>query len=90
VNHKDGLRDHNNYKNLEWCTGLQNMRHAIEVLGRKMGGNCGGLPKMRVKDILRIRELSRIGVTYREIALIFSIRTETVLNIVTRKSWKHI
>lgn len=29
VNHMDGIRDHNYYKNLEWVTALENTRHAI-------------------------------------------------------------
>lgn len=30
INHKDCDKKNNNVKNLEWCTNLQNMRHAFE------------------------------------------------------------
>lgn len=33
VNHMDGDRLNNNYKNLEWVTSSENTRHAVDVLG---------------------------------------------------------
>lgn len=35
VNHKDGVRSNNYYKNLAWSTQGENLRHSYRVLGRK-------------------------------------------------------
>lgn len=37
VNHKDGDKKNNHSKNLEWLTHQDNIAHAINVLGRKIG-----------------------------------------------------
>lgn len=34
VNHKDGDRTNNFYKNLEWCSRGENLKHSYEVLNR--------------------------------------------------------
>lgn len=42
ANHKDGVKDNNDYTNLEWLTPKENMQHAREVLGYNNRGknNC--------------------------------------------------
>lgn len=55
INHKDGNKTNNALENLEFVTGIENVRHAIEVLGKDQFGTNSPRCKLSpeaVKDIL--------------------------------------
>jgi hypothetical protein len=64
VNHKNGIKNDNRPRNLEWCTGSENVQHAYDVLLRSQHGPRGAthpLAKLTTSDVLAIRALEGIS-----------------------------
>lgn len=58
INHKDGIKNNNQIKNLEWCTYGENNKHAIDILGSKfLSSNKGRLTHNSLKHIDKITGL---------------------------------
>lgn len=88
VNHKDGIRDNNYYKDLEWCTSSENMIHSIDILKRPiLKGEKIGNSKLKKEDILFIRTSNLNG---RELAKKFNVCFQLISNIKLNKVWKHV
>lgn len=91
VNHKDGRKINNNAMNLEWCTNLQNMRHAIEtglVVCSRPGVQKGR--SLITDDTVKIiRDLKGTD-TYENISKQVGISRRQVEKISRKEAWKHV
>lgn len=88
INHKDGNRLNNKLSNLEWCTPLENTRHAIEVLGHNRYGERGATSLLSNTDALDIRSLRFYGGNCTQIAKVYGLSRKTVSNITRNLSYK--
>ena len=91
VNHIDGDKTNNNYKNLEWCTQSENVKAAFDTgLNTPKKGTLNGMAKLTEEDVKWIREhyiprhsvygCSAMGRKY-------NVAKTTISAILTNKSW---
>jgi hypothetical protein len=87
VNHLNGDRGHNHFKNLEWVTRSENQNHAVKA-GLKPWGQASHLAKLAEEDVREIRRLSAAKKPQHEIAAMFGVSQTCISKIVTGKKWK--
>ena len=88
-NHKNGNKEHNNYKNLEWVTPSENMLHAIKIGTKVMPkGENHYHTKLKPEDIKRIR-LLRYKFSH-QVAEEYGVKAVSIRAIWARLNWKHI
>jgi len=85
VNHLDGDKKNNHVSNLEYCSSSQNLRHCIDVLGKKRGASMSR--KITEKDVLSIRGDKRM---LKEIAKDYGVTLQAISLIRNRKNWAHV
>jgi hypothetical protein len=89
VNHKDGNKLNNHYKNLEWVTYSQNNIHAYEN-NLKQKGEKYYNAKLTDEQVKKIIINGKGNNTYQEIADIYGVARATIRDILIKKTWKHI
>ena len=82
-NHKNGDKTDNRLENLEYCTGKQNARHSVDVLGNNIGEK-NGRSKLTASDIEAIRSS---GKKPSEIAVMFGISQRHASDVLKGKYW---
>lgn len=91
VNHKDGRTANNHVTNLEYVTPSGNVRHSLDVLGRKRApGERNGHARLTDDVVRRMRQLHADGVPAAEIGRRFGVDSTHTWRICTRRSWGHI
>lgn len=91
VNHKNGVKDDNRVENLEWCTHLENMRHAIAAgLTPCFVGENHPLSLLTESQVLEIRELRANGEKIRVIAEMYGVSQGAISGAVYRSNWTHL
>ena len=89
VNHIDGNKLNNHASNLEWCTPKENMRHAVDILGKGVGDNAGNkvINSLIAEQICKLLEL---GHTNYEISGTLGVTLGIISEIRKGKIWKLI
>ncbi|HEX4774840.1 MAG TPA: HNH endonuclease [Candidatus Saccharimonadales bacterium] len=69
INHKDGDRFNNHWKNLEWCTQQENSDHAERTgLNKRFYGERHGKHKLTSQEVEEIRLKKAKGLTLKQLA----------------------
>jgi hypothetical protein len=90
VNHDDGVKDNNYYKNLKWSTLSENNKHAYEVLGKSLKGANNGRATLTDDEVKHIKALSRDSTTDKVLAKHYRTRPQNIQSIRLGWTWKHI
>jgi len=93
VNHNDGVKAHNVFTNLEWCTEEYNLRHALEIGLRNTLGENSPRSKMTEKEAISACEMLNSGKTSAVIVATINnpeVSKNMIDKIRSGQRWKHL
>lgn len=88
LNHIDGNKLNNDYKNLEWCTNSYNMKEAVRLglLNIKKGKYSNLYSgKINIDIANKIRQIRKNGTSYSKLSIMFNVSKKTIINICKNK-----
>jgi hypothetical protein len=92
VNHKDGNKKNNHYKNLEWCSNSENLKHAYNtgLKGKKIGeqNHKSKLKEKDIKDICNMLVYKRMSC--KDIGKIYNVDNSVINDIKNKITWTHL
>ena len=89
VNHIDGDKSNNYFKNLEYVSNSENQIHAHKI-GLKPNGDKLWNAKFSKEDIIKIKKLKECGLKQIDIAKLMNTTKSTISEIISGKRYKHV
>ena len=88
INHINGIKDDNRVENLEWCTSVENLNHALDNNLRIMpNGEKHHKSKLTEVQVLEIRNSH---LSQKELTILYNVKQPLISAIINRKKWKQI